>query len=252
GKYFDNYIFIIMENNDMQYVLKNPKYASLISQGVEFTNYHATVHPSQPNYWSTIAQSTFRGLIDAKSKKPIDQDSGDNTFNVTGAPMIADSLEAAGLDWAIYSENYPGNATYCFTDDGAGTEANVTDATKPEFSFDHKGAMNRLYKRKHNPFVSFDSIYNNAARCGAHVKDVERDWAGAVAADVFPEYSYIVPNQVDDAHDFSGDNEDGTQSESDKVGIEYSAAWLIKVLGQIQNSTYLNNRRTLVHITFDE
>ncbi|KAI8618145.1 hypothetical protein BC830DRAFT_1050065, partial [Chytriomyces sp. MP71] len=151
---------------------------STTAQGVEFTNYHGTTHPSQPNYWSTIAQSTFRGIVDPSTNKTINGDNGDNSYNLTGAPHIGDSLEAAGLNWAIFSENYPGNATNCFIGDGFGTENN----------------------RKHNPFVSFDSIYNNPARCGAHVKSFN-DWEAAVAADVFPEYSYIVPNQVDDAHD---------------------------------------------------
>ncbi|KAI8620376.1 hypothetical protein BC830DRAFT_1237226, partial [Chytriomyces sp. MP71] len=191
GKYFDNYIFIIFENNDLKYVLQNAKYAALISQGVEFTNYHGTTHPSQPNYWSTIAQSTFRGIVDPSTNTTINGDNGDNNFNITGSPHIGDSLEAAGLDWAIYSENYPGN---CFLGSGAGTENNVTtDASNPEFFDTNKGQKNRLYKRKHNPFVSFDSIYNNVDRCNKHVKDFDA-WNAAVKADVFPEYSYIVPN----------------------------------------------------------
>ncbi|KAI8620052.1 hypothetical protein BC830DRAFT_1198599, partial [Chytriomyces sp. MP71] len=78
------------------------------------TNYHGTTHPSQPNYWSTIAQSTFRGIVDPSSNKTINGDNGDNSYNLTGAPHIGDSLEAAGLNWAIFSENYPGNATNCF------------------------------------------------------------------------------------------------------------------------------------------
>ncbi|KAJ3094889.1 hypothetical protein HK100_005988, partial [Physocladia obscura] len=252
GKFFDNYIFVIMENNDLTATLKSPEYAALIGQSVEFLDYHGTIHPSQPNYWSTIAQDTFRDFIvpnltvssgqsnsasDVGTK--INGNNGDDFFNIEGVRNIADSLEDAGISWAIYSENYPGNATYCHTGD-FGTEPNVTDANNIGNPF-------RLYKRKHNPFMSFTSINTNTTRCGQHVFGFDA-WEAAVAADTFPEYTYIVPNQLDDAHDFPGD----ANPTLDQVGLAYSGAWLKTFLASIANSTYLNTRRTLIHITFDE
>ncbi|KAJ3290268.1 hypothetical protein HDU79_003423 [Rhizoclosmatium sp. JEL0117] len=252
GKYFDNYIFVIMENNDIADVLRSPEYNAYIKAGVEFTDYHGTTHPSQPNYWSTIAQSTFRGIKvsnvsdndSADWGQVIDGDNGDDVFDITGVTTIADSLEAAGLSWGIYSENYPGNATNCFLGQGYGTE------NYPGVDADHQGKTNRLYKRKHNPFVSFTQISGNTARCGAHVFS-EKDWAAAVKADKFPDYSFIVPNQVDDAHDFNA-NTDRTNLTKTDEGIEWSAKWLANFLADVNKSAYLNSRRTLIHVTFDE
>ncbi|KAJ3282011.1 hypothetical protein HDU79_010311, partial [Rhizoclosmatium sp. JEL0117] len=256
GKYFDNYIFIVMENEDAINVLRNSEYASLLKSGVEFTDYHGTVHPSQPNYWSTIAQSTFRGLkqgnysINGKTVgAEITGDNGDNMYDIDGSKMIADSLEAAGLSWGIYSENYPGNSTVCYTDDGSGTGPLITFEGVNSTSV---GAKNREYKRKHNPFMSFTSINQNVDRCTKHVFS-EKDWAAAVKADSFPDYVYFVPNQVDDSHDWPGDAAPIVANDpTPMAGIDYSAQWLAKFLVDLNNSAYLNSRRTLVHITFDE
>ncbi|KAJ3380610.1 hypothetical protein HDU84_005715 [Entophlyctis sp. JEL0112] len=257
GKYFDNYIFVVMENTDIVNVLKNEQYASLLKDGVEFTNYHGVIHPSQPNYWATIAQDTYRGLVvpnittgvnaganSGDEGDLINGDNGDDVFDIVGSQMIADSLEAAGLSWGMYSEQYPGNSSYCFVGAGAGTEpTNVPGA-------DHAGAKNRLYKRKHNPFMSFVSVNQNVSRCTAHVFS-EVDWAEAVAADEFPDYIYFAPNQVDDAHDFSAVSDDHNLTEI-ALGMEYSASWFVKLMAQINASKYLSSRRTLVHLTFDE
>ncbi|KAJ3060347.1 hypothetical protein HDU98_003681 [Podochytrium sp. JEL0797] len=261
GKYFDNYIFIVMENNDLVNVLKNSEYSSLISQGVEFTNYHGTTHPSQPNYWSTIAQSTFRNAVvgnytgNGKDVGAlINGDNGDDIFDLTGPMSIADTLEAAGVSWGIYSENYPGNASYCFTGAGFGTETEVDfeGAVDTNINATSGNNLNRLYKRKHNPFMSFTSINTNTARCGSHVFS-EKEWAAAVKADTFPDYAYIVPNQINDAHDWPGDTYPVSKNTSSaQPGIDYSAAWLKTVLTQLNASKYLTSRRTLIHITFDE
>ncbi|KAJ3069534.1 hypothetical protein HDU98_007388 [Podochytrium sp. JEL0797] len=252
GKYFDNYIFIIMENTDLAQVLKSPEYTAYFNQGVEFTDYHGNTHPSQPNYWATIAQSVYPNLVipnvpdnageDFGAK--IDGFNGDDVFNITNSLNIADTMEQAGLSWGIYSENYPGNATYCFTGQGFGTE----NSTAP--GVEKNGKTNRLYKRKHNPFMSFTSISTNTARCGSHVFGFDA-WAAAVKADTFPDYMYIVPNQVDDVHDFVADTDNQNQT-SITLGVEYSAKWLAAFLDDVNKSNYLNSRRTLIHLTFDE
>ncbi|KAI8610961.1 hypothetical protein BC830DRAFT_1143319 [Chytriomyces sp. MP71] len=99
--------------------------------------------------------------------------------------------------------------------------------------------------------MSFTNINTNVSRCGSHVFSYEEDWAAAVKADKFPDYMYIVPNQVDDAHDFVADTDNNNQTQVD-MGVEYSAQWLLKFLGDVNKSAYLNGRRTLIHITFDE
>ncbi|KAJ3209429.1 hypothetical protein HDU82_000806 [Entophlyctis luteolus] len=265
GKYFDNFIFVIMENNDLVNVLKSPEYASLLSQGVEHLDYHGTIHPSQPNYWSTIAQDTFRGTVikdvrvqgdsgvltnGADVGSTINGSNGDDFIDIANVTMIGDTLEAAGLSWAIYSENYPGNSSYCWNGDSGSEESQAAFNAGTDISgaiLNNAGKANRLYKRKHNPFMSFTSINQDTARCTSHVKSFV-DWEAAVAADEFPDYVYIVPNQLDDAHDFVLD----TNLTADAAAIAYSGEWLKKFLTGVQNSVYLNSRRTLIHVTWDE
>ncbi|KAI9208373.1 phosphoesterase family-domain-containing protein [Polychytrium aggregatum] len=223
GKYFDKFIFVILENNDYPDVMKDPYFASLAARGLLMTNYHGTVHPSQPNYWSTVGQSTYRDLIDPATNTIINGDNGDDSFNITGRTNIADSLENAGYTWKIYSENYPGN---CFTGHGAGDELFPNGTVK---------TPNRLYQRKHNPFISYMQIQTNATRCKNLVSETE--WAADLTAGTLPDYSYYVPNQMNDAHDST---------------IAYASNWLQGFIEPVLNNSALNAVRTLIHIVYDE
>jgi hypothetical protein len=52
------------------------------------------------------------------------------------------------------------------------------------------------YAVRHVPFLYFDDIQTNTARCKAHVVDFTTlDWATA------PTFTYVAPNLVDDMHD---------------------------------------------------
>ena len=54
------------------------------------------------------------------------------------------------------------------------------------------------YYRKHNPFISFDDVRNNATRC-AKIVDLpafDKD----LAAGTLPNYMYLTPNIDNDAH----------------------------------------------------
>ena len=63
----------------------------------------------------------------------------------------------------------------------------------------YAGAHKGNYYRKHNPFVSFDNIRNNATRCAKIVdaKQLDED----LARGTLPQYSYYTPNINNDGHD---------------------------------------------------
>ena len=82
--------------------------------------------------------------------------SGDGKYDLNDK-HVGDLLEAAGLDWRTYAEDFPGK---CFT-----------------------GGSSGKYVRKHNPFMSFTNVTTNPARC-AKIENTQRffqDYAGDFA-----------------------------------------------------------------------
>lgn len=116
-------VVVIEENKSFSTIIGNhdaPYLDQLARQGLLFTNAHAVIHPSQPNYVALFAGSTY-GLTD---------DSCPHDFN---GPNLASELLAMKLSFAIYSEDMP----------AAG--------------FTGCSASNGLYRRKHNPVADFQS-----------------------------------------------------------------------------------------------
>jgi hypothetical protein len=99
---FSNMLIIMLENIDYNPAIADPNLKAFASSGVLFSNWDAIAHPSQPNYIATTCGSTDGITSDSTT-----------TINVKN---IADLLEAKGLTWKSYQENWPGN---CFT----GTES---------------------------------------------------------------------------------------------------------------------------------
>jgi hypothetical protein len=95
--------------------------------------------------------------------------------------------------------------------------------------------IDRLYKRKHNPFISFKTFVDNSTRCEAQ-RDFN-DLLSDLATGDLPAFSFVVPNQADDDHDTT---------------ITYSGIWFAKFIQNVTNSPVYNTSRVLVHVTFDE
>ena len=93
------------------------------------------------------------------------------------------------------------------------------------------------YAPKHDPFVYFDDIRNNARRCATHVVPFTALAADLRRAATTPNYSMIVPNECNDMHDCSvstGDN------------------WLKSHIPALLNSPACKLQKCLVVITWDE
>jgi hypothetical protein len=129
--------------------------------GVALKNYHATTHPSQPNYWSLVAGEYF-------------MHTPDNYNHDWDAPHLGDLLDAKGISWKTYQEGYPGD---CFV-------GNVTGR----------------YARKHNPFISFTSVHNNLTRCTRHVVNAA-ELDNDLNANSLPQFSFYTPDMDNDGHD---------------------------------------------------
>lgn len=159
GKYFDRAIFVLFENKNYIDVLKQPFFSQLAQTGAHFTNFVSLTHPSQANYIALTSGS----LHNVKGDGTID-------LNVTN---IVDLLEAKGLTWKVYAEDYPG---LCFT-----------------------GTRSASYVRKHNPFISYLNIQKNSARCANIVNAQQFD--EDAANNSLSNYVFYIPNNKNNSHD---------------------------------------------------
>src|SRR3954466_10528163 len=173
-RHFEQVIIVVLENQGLRAVLKDPYIQSLTKEAAWFSSYQAITHPSFPNYLALVAGSTF-GIQD------------DDTNKALKGPSIADRLEDRGLTWKSYAENYPGN---CFLGHGAGS-GRVTPKSPPM----------ALYARKHVPLLAFSNIQRDKDRCSNVVND--REFWRDVKAGRLPHYAFYTPNMLNDGHDSS-------------------------------------------------
>lgn len=159
GKYFDRVVYVVFENENYVAAIKGPFFTQLGNDGVTFTNFTAETHPSQGNYIA-MTSGALNGVL------------GDWPYNLN-VKNIVDLLEARGLTWKVYAENYPG---HCFL-----------------------GTSNKTYVRKHNPFISYVNIQNDNKRCANIVDSSQMD--KDIAANQLPNYSFYVPDLKNDGHD---------------------------------------------------
>ncbi|RKP25344.1 phosphoesterase, partial [Syncephalis pseudoplumigaleata] len=199
GRYFDRVVIINLENRNYAAVQSSPYWQELAQRGRLLSNYNDITHPSQPNYVAQIFGSTDGVFFDFKS-------------SVKGRNLV-DLLEEKRVSWKAYMENYPGGPDNCFK------ESNNDD---------------KLYRRKHNPFMVAENVREEPARCAKIVNadQFERD----LGSGSLPQYSYYTPNMNNDGHDTS---------------LEYATNWLKAFLEpKLADPNF--TRRTLIVVTFDE
>jgi len=177
----------------------DPYWCSLAAKYASFTNSHGVSHPSLPNYLGFDSGSTQGQSSDCTSCGPF------------AAADLGGQLTAKGIPWKAYMESMP---SACYPGGGSGA-----------------------YAKKHNPFLYFTDVLNNA--CAAH--DVPYPGASALVSQLdgagAPNYVFITPNLNDDMHD-------GTVAQGD--------AWLATNLAPVLASSWFRNFPSTVVVTMDE
>ena len=143
--------------------------------------------------------------------------SGEQAFGCNGndcaQPITSDNifreLNSAGLSWKIYLESLP--------------------------STGYMGVSSGNYVKRHNPAAWYSDVINSGAQQQNMVPFTE--FARDLAGNNLPNYSIIVPNLQDDAHD-------GTPAMAD--------AWLKQNIAGLLSSSYMQKGGTgVLFITFD-
>ncbi len=161
---FSHIFVIVMENREYGDVIgadDAPYLNHLADTYALATQYYATTHPSAPNYISMLGGDTFHIQSDCETC-------------YVSAPNLVDALEAGGKTWHAYMEGMP---SPCFTGDAY------------------------PYLTKHDPFMYFDDVRDNPARCKNIVPltRLNTDLANGTV----PDFAWITPNMCHDMHDCS-------------------------------------------------
>ncbi len=177
---YDHVVIVIEENTDYAQVLGNRVNAPFINEladgGVNFTEFYAITHPSQPNYIHLFSGDN--------------QGVDSNTIPATypwSTPNLGAALVAAGATFAGYSEDLPAIGDR----DTVGTDLVVGATTYT------------LYRRKHNPWANWQAaegtapIPANQLRFDTNLRfaDFPTDFTQ------LPDVAIVVPNQQNDMHD---------------------------------------------------
>jgi hypothetical protein len=199
------HIFIIVEENESAgSIIGNssaPFINALSSQYGLATNYSAVTHPSLPNYIALTSASTDGITTDCNPPA---------AGCIVNVPNIADEIEAAGKTWKAYAENMP---SACYAENSGD------------------------YATKHEPFLYYQDISGNPARCAAHVVPYTQLATDLKSAATTPNYAFITPNLCDDMHNCS---------------IATGDAWLAQNVPPILNSAAFKTQPSLLIITWDE
>ncbi|KAJ7723259.1 phosphoesterase family-domain-containing protein [Mycena metata] len=210
GKVFDRIIQIWLENTDFETAASTSVFEAIAKQGVLFTNYNAVTHPSEPNYVAAIGGDFF-GMAD------------DDMYHVpANISCIVDLLEDKDISWATYQENMPTDAFY-----GMIYKApNYASPSSRPYPY---------YVRKHNPLMIFDAVSQDPSRIN-RIRTFN-DFANDAVNGTLPQWVFVTPNMVNDAHDTT---------------IDFAASFLEYWLLPLIIDPRVNSENTLILLTFDE
>ena len=187
---------------------------ALVSHGSVDDAYYATSHVSLGNYIS---------MVSGQVPQPLDHfDCPTYAACVRPGPTIGAQLDGAGKTWRGYFETMPAP---CTRPTGA-TDTNQTG-----------------YATRHNPFVYFSEIVNDAAYCADRDVPYETSFAPDLSGGSPRNLSFIVPNTCNDGHDAACA---GTQTQ-----IQVLDGWLAANVPPILSYVNAHPDSALI-ITFDE
>jgi hypothetical protein len=221
---------------------------TLPAQGALLTQYHAIGHASLDNYVAMISGQapnhdtqldcpTFSDFhLSAPALNADGQALGAGCVYPTLVKTLPDQLEAAGYTWRAYMEDM-GNDPRRERASCGHVPVGAADPT----SVAQRGDQ---YAAKHNPFVYFHTIIDDAARCDARVVNLSRLPADLASAAATPNFVFITPNLCSDGHDAKC--VDGRAG-----GLVAINAFLTQWVPRIVNSAAFRADGLLI-VTFDE
>ncbi len=225
--------------------------STLPSQGAFVPNYFGIGHHSNDNYIAMISgqapnpltQGDCPTFADWPAGSALDSSGQQNDPTGVGGcvypanvPTIASQLNGAGLTWRDYNAdmgNDPAREAATCGHPAVGSPDNTEVASPTD-----------QYATRHNPFVYFHSIIDNAALCNADVVNLNQLPSDLSNVNTTPNYTFISPNLCDDGHDHPCAN-------GQPGGLVQANAFLQNWVPQITSSPAFRQNGLLI-VTFDE
>lgn len=183
-------------------MLRDPDFVDLKRYGISQSRYFALTHPSQPNYLASVAGDYFGLNHDELVRIP---------KNVS---TVVDLLEDKSISWGGYFEGNPGPGYMA------------------QGSYAADGTWD--YVRKHNHFVSFDSVNKDGHRLARLLSF--GDFQRAFAAGTLPQFIMMSPDMNNDGHNTT---------------LEYATKWAHEfLLPLLADDAFAE--RTVIQLTYDE
>ncbi|HEU5336196.1 MAG TPA: alkaline phosphatase family protein, partial [Terriglobales bacterium] len=198
-------------------VEENHSYSSVIgSSAMPYLNSLAHRYGLATNYFANVHQSIGNYFMLTTGELVTADDSFTGTVD---ADNVVRQLLAAGKTWKAYAESLP--------------------------SVGYAGNDVYPYMEHHNPFSYFSDVRNSSAQLQNLVPFTQ--FSADLANNQLPNFSYIVPNAKDDAHDCPN----GTSNCSDGVRLSAADSWLKTNIAPLLASSAFQKDGLLV-IVFDE
>src|SRR5690242_10192223 len=199
GAQFDHVFIVMEENNDYASVTSSsmPYLTGLAAQYGLATQYYANTHPSIGNYFELTGGQII---------------TNDDSYGQTvSSDNVIRHLVAAGKTWKSYAEDLP------------------------SVGFVGLDFDNSAYASRHNTIVHYTDVHDNPAQAQNVVPFTQ--FATDLASGALPQYSFIVPNLCNDAHDCS---------------LSTADSWLQTNIDPLVKSAFFQQNNCLLIITFDE
>ena len=200
---------IVLENKDYDVTFgENPPAPylaeTLTAQGRLLTEYYATGRSSLGNYLTMISgqsqsRATQRGCprfleFELERIGAYDQAVGDGCVYPDRVVTVADQLEASARTWRGYMESMGDDPVR----DGGRTCAHPKIGARDRAQ---EATRRSQYATRHNPFVYFHSIIDDAGGCDTRVVKLAELTKDLRKPAKTPDFAYIVPDLCSDGHD---------------------------------------------------
>jgi hypothetical protein len=203
----DHVIVVVLENHSFSQVIGSPS--------MPYLNSLANAHSLATNYFGNVHPSIGNYFMLTTGQL----ESGDDNFTGTVSDdNIVRALSGAGKSWKAYMESIP--------------------------SAGYLGGNVGTYLKHHDPFSYFSDVVSNSAQAANIVPFTQLQ--ADMAANTLPNFAFIAPNSVDDAHDCPGQ----ASTCLDSAKLATADTWLKTNIDPLINGPAFAN--SVFIITWDE
>ena len=238
---YDHVFTIVLENQNYATTWNTPGpggaptyLQSLRSQGAFASQYYGVSHVSAGNYIAMTSGQRPTTLFDTDCMASWAACELSQNATPGGGRSIADQVEDSGQSWKAYMDGMQRPCQHPAT----------TDVPDP---------YQTGYATRHDPFVYYPPIVENAARCNTHVVPyIDTATTTGLATDLAsaattPNYVFITPDTCHDGHDAPC-----VAPDTGAGGLTSANAWLQTEVPKILASPAFTTQHGLLLITFDE